>query len=65
MLGSGMDQAGHKPDPKGKAGVSGLWPSFSSSLSLKVATRSWVSLDVGQLGDPGASSSAGKSPAVM
>lgn len=64
-LGSGTDQPGHKPDPKGKAHVSRVWPSFSSSPSLKVATHSWVRLDVGQPSDLGASSSVGKSPAVM
>lgn len=64
-VGSGVGQAGHKPYPKGKALVSGERPSFSSSPSFKDSARSWVSSDASQVGDLGATSSAGGFPDVL
>jgi hypothetical protein len=48
---SGAGQAGdpQKPDPKGKAAVSGV---HSSSPSVMASTCLWVSLDAGQASDP-------------
>jgi hypothetical protein len=63
-LGLGVDQASHNLEPKGKARISEVQPICSSSPSLKGVTRSWVSLDAGQPGDPGSSSFAGGSPIV-